>query len=163
MIELRKSCLCESLCRSLSRGRAVALKNTTRRASPGLERPSRRSRRACANGQLGSPRNLGDPVVSTDIIPDGDTGLPTPGLRGCTCRVRAKARVRSRGIAERRQRSDARRTAGSHSVLIVPWNSGNGTQPDPTEGSETPNHGTVFEKHIECIEIRKLCPRNRDG
>ena len=53
--------------------------------------------------------------------------------------------------------------AGSHSVLIVPRNSGNGTQSDPREGSETPSHGTVFGKHDECIEIRILGPRNRDG
>ena len=28
--------------------------------------------------------------------------------------------------------------AGCHSVLIVLLNAGNGTQPDPNEGSETP-------------------------
>lgn len=107
-------------------------------------------------------RTLGDPVVSTDH-PGRSTGLTTPGSRGGTCHVRAKVRVPSRGTAERRQRSDAGRAAGSHSVSIVPMNSGNDTQSDPTEGSETSNHGTVFEKHDECIEIRLPCPRNRDG
>jgi hypothetical protein len=46
---------------------------------------------------------------------------------------------------------------------MVPVKSGNGAQSDPREGRETPNHGTVTEKHSECLEIRKLCPRNRDG
>ncbi len=43
---------------------------------------------------------------------------------------------------------------GCHSVLIVLLNARNGTHSDPTEGSETPSHGTVFEKHDECIDIR---------
>ena len=77
--------------------------------------------------------------------------------------ARERNRECKRGTAERRKRSDAGRAAGSHSVLIVLLNLGNGALSDPAEGSETPNHGTVFEKHIECIEIRKLCPRNRDG
>lgn len=44
--------------------------------------------------------------------------------------------------------------AGCHSVLIVLLRAGNGTQPDPNEGSETSSHGTVFEKHDECIDVR---------
>ena len=85
----------------------------------GLEQTSRRSRRACANGLLGSPRNLGGPVVSTYI----------PGRRYRVINSKSSIGVRvdgvknnahDRGIAERRQRSDARRTAGSHSILIVP-------------------------------------------
>src|SRR5687767_14559447 len=34
---------------------------------------------------------------------------------------------------------------------------------EPAKESETPIHGTVFEKHDECIEIRQACPRNRNG
>jgi hypothetical protein len=30
----------------------------------------------------------------------------------------------------------------------------NSTQLEPAEESEAPIHGTVFEKHDECIEIR---------
>jgi len=39
----------------------------------------------------------------------------------------------------------------------------NSSRLEPVEGSETPIHGTVFEKHDECIEIRQTCPRNRNG
>ena len=38
-----------------------------------------------------------------------------------------------------------------------------GGEAEPVEDSETPIHGTVFEKHDECIEIRQSCPRNRNG
>ena len=69
----------------------------------------------------------------------------------------------SRGTAKRRQRSAAGWAAGSHSVLIVPLKLGNSTQVEPVEGSEASSHGTVFEKHDECIEIRVTCPRNRSG
>jgi hypothetical protein len=44
--------------------------------------------------------------------------------------------------------------AGRHSVLIVPTKLANSTRLEPAEESETPIHGTVFEKHDECIEIR---------
>jgi hypothetical protein len=37
--------------------------------------------------------------------------------------------------------------------LIVPLKLANGPLPEPVEGSETPDHGTVLEKHGECIEI----------
>ena len=53
--------------------------------------------------------------------------------------------------------------AGRHSVLIVPTKLANSTRLEPVEESETPIHGTVFEKHDECIEIRQSCPRNRNG
>jgi hypothetical protein len=39
----------------------------------------------------------------------------------------------------------------------------NGTRLEPVEESGTPIHGTVFEKHDECLEIRRSCPRNRNG
>ncbi len=59
-----------------------------------------------------------------------------------------------RGTAKRRKRSAARWVAGSHSVLIVPSKLANFTPLEPVEGSETSNHGTVFGKHDECLEIR---------
>ena len=46
--------------------------------------------------------------------------------------------------------------AGRHSVLIVPLKLANSTRLEPVEESETPIHGTVFEKHDECIEIRQI-------
>ena len=39
-------------------------------------------------------------------------------------------------------------------VLILPSKLANFTPLEPVEGSETSNHGTVFEKHGENIEIR---------
>ena len=53
--------------------------------------------------------------------------------------------------------------AGRHSVLIVPMKLANSSQLEPVEGSETSDHGTVLEKHDECLEIRQACPRNRSG
>jgi len=38
--------------------------------------------------------------------------------------------------------------------LILPLKLANFTPLEPVEGSETSNHGTIFEKHGECIEIR---------
>ena len=68
-----------------------------------------------------------------------------------------------RGTAKRRKRSAAGWAAGSHSVLIIPLKLANSPLMEPVEGSETPGHGTVLEKHDECIEIRATCPRNRSG
>jgi hypothetical protein len=153
---------CESLCGLSSKDHAVVLK------SDALKRHRSGTNRLAGVEEHEQTGNWGCPgtwelLSFPRTIPGWSTGLTTPGSRGGTCRVRAKARVQSRGTAERRQRSDAGWAAGSHSVLIVLMISGNGTQSDPLEGSETPNHGTVFEKHAECIEIRLLCPRNRDG
>ena len=60
----------------------------------------------------------------------------------------------NRGTAKRRQRSAAGRAAGSHSVLILLTKLANSPRPEPVEGSETPDYGTAFEKHDECLEIR---------
>jgi len=69
----------------------------------------------------------------------------------------------NRGTTKRRQRSAVGGAAGSHSALIRPTKLANGPQPEPLEESEAPDHGTVFEKHDECLEIRQTCPRNRNG
>jgi hypothetical protein len=75
-----------------------------------------------------------------------------------------KTAVCSRGIAERRKRSDAKGTTGNRSVLIVPTEAGElALGEDPVEGSETSYHGAVVEKDDECIEIRKTCQRNSSG
>jgi len=69
----------------------------------------------------------------------------------------------NRGTAKRRKTKCGGMAAGRHSVLIVPTKLANSTRLEPTEESETPIHGTVFEKHDECLEIRQSCPRNRNG
>ena len=115
-----------------------------------------------ANEQLRFPRNLGDP----------DASSANPGRRYRVTNSWPWRRTRppksehnecNRGIAKRRKRSAARWAAGSHSVLIVPTKLANFTPLEPVEGSETSNHGTVFGKHDECLEIRKTCTRNRNG
>jgi hypothetical protein len=72
-------------------------------------------------------------------------------------------RVNAGGTAKLRKRSAAEWAAGNHSVLIVPLKLVNGPLPEPVEGSETPDHGTVFENHDGCLEIRPSCHRNRNG
>ena len=95
-----------------------------------------------------------------------------PGWRYRVTNSRPRRRTRppgseknecNRGTAKRRQRSAVGWAAGSQSVLIVPTKLANSTLLEPVEGCETPDHGTVFEKHDECIEIRQTCPRNRNG
>jgi hypothetical protein len=75
----------------------------------------------------------------------------------------AKRNECSRGTANRRQRRAAGWATGSQSVLIVPVKLANSSRVEPVEGSETSDHGTVTEKHDECLEIRETCPRNRNG
>src|SRR6516165_12828070 len=74
---------------------------------------------------LGVPQELGRSCRLLRGIPAGDTGLPTPGLGGALVRRGAKRTSERGGTAKRRQRSAARRTAGSHSALIVPLKQGN--------------------------------------
>ena len=71
VIELRKISFARAFVLHLA-GAARLLRIQANRLS-GLEQASRRSRRACANGPWGSPRNLGDPVVST-VIPGRSPG-----------------------------------------------------------------------------------------
>ena len=122
----------------------------------------RRRMRTCANGQSWFPRNLGEPCLLLGEFPVGDTGLPTPGLGGALGRQGAKQRVQPR-YRQAKETKCGGTAAGRHSVLIVPTKLANSTRLEPVEGSETPIHGTVFEKHDECIEIRLSCPRNRNG
>src|ERR1700694_3665887 len=61
----------------------------------------------------------------------------------------SEAQDAPRGIAKRRKRSAARRTAGSRSALIVPLKRGHGTRPDRVEGSEASDRGTVGGKYGE--------------
>ena len=126
------------------------------------EQSCRRRMRTCANGQLWFPRNLGEPCSLLGAFPAGDTGSPTPGPVGALGRQGANERVQPR-YRQAKETKCGGMAAGRHSVLIVPTKLANSTRLEPAEESETPIHGTVFEKHDECIEIRQACPRNRNG
>ena len=115
-----------------------------------------------ANGSLMFPRNLGEPCSLL-----GESRTERPGQQHQALSVHSSGRERNERVEPRyRQAKETQRggmAAGRHSVLIVPMKLANFTQLEPMEGSETSNHGTVTEKHGECIEIRKACPRNSSG
>ncbi len=115
-----------------------------------------------ANGQLRFPRNLGEPCSLL-----GEFRLEIPGQQLQALAAHSSAKERTQRVQPRyRQAKETKcggMAAGRHSVLIVPTKLANSPQLEPMEGSETSNHGTVFGKHDECIEIRQTCPRNRDG
>jgi hypothetical protein len=95
---------------------------------------------------------LGDPVVSSAI-----SRLEIPGDQLQALAAHSSARERNERVHPRyRQAKETKcggMAAGRHSVLIVPLKLANSPQLEPVEESETSNHGTVFEKHDECIEI----------
>jgi len=64
----------------------------TRPFRKGLERLGRPGSKNMRKRILGFPRNLGDPAVSTEAVPDGDAGRTTPG---------PQAAARSRGGSEK--------------------------------------------------------------
>src|SRR5215467_13322122 len=106
-----------------------------------------------ANGHLGSPRNLGDPVVSSAI---SRPELPGYQLQASTAHSSAgerKERVNAGGTAKRRQRSAAGRAAGGHSALIVPSKLANGPRPEPGEGSEASDHGTLLRNTTKASQF----------
>ena len=115
-----------------------------------------------ANGSSRFPRNLGEPCSLL-----GESRLEIPGYQLQVLSVHSSGRERIERVEPRyRQAKETKRggtATGRHSVLIVPEKLANFTQLEPMEGSETSNHGTVTEKHGECIEIRKACPRNSSG
>ena len=86
-----------------------------------------------ADKQWGFPRNLGDPVVSTEERGcRGRRRRRPPGPPALTFWTGGSKRQNvADGIAKRRQRSAARRTAGSRSVLIVSSKPGNGIRLGP--------------------------------
>jgi hypothetical protein len=146
---------CGSLCLSMTRGRAAAPQwsGVSSPAGVGLEH---------VQTDNWFPRNLGEPCSLLGEFPAGDTGLTTPGLDGALVCRGANTRVQPR-YRQAKETKCGGTAAGRHSVLIVPMKLANSTRLEPVEESEAPNHGTVFEKHGECIEIRKTCPRNRNG
>src|SRR5262249_29405693 len=78
-----------------------------------------------ANGHLGSPRNLGDPVVSSVTSRPELPGYPLQASAAHSSTGERQERVNARGTAKRRQRSAAGRATGSRSALIVPSKQGN--------------------------------------
>jgi hypothetical protein len=115
-----------------------------------------------ANGSLRFPRNLGEPCLLL-----GESRAEIPGYQLQALTVHSSVRERTQRVKPRyRQAKETKcggTAAGRHSVLILPKKLANSTRLEPAEGSETPFHGTVTEKHDECIEIRQPCPRNRNG
>jgi hypothetical protein len=109
-----------------------------------------------ANGQLRFPRNLGEPCSLL-----GESRLEIPGHQLQALAAHSSAEERNQRVKPRyRQAKETKcggMAAGRHSVLIVPKKLANFTQLEPVEESETSNHGTVFGKHSECIEIRIAC------
>src|SRR5262249_3128518 len=97
-----------------------------------------------ANGHLGFPRNLGDPVVSSATSRPELPGYQLQASAAHSSAGERKERVNARGTAKRRQRSAAGRAAGGHSAWIVPTKPANGPRPEPGEGSEASDHGTLL-------------------
>src|SRR5262249_46184648 len=103
-----------------------------------------RRRLNMANGQSGSPRNLGDPAVSSATSRPELPGYQLQAAAAQSSAGERSERVDARGTAKRRQRSAAGRAAGSHSALIVPTKLANGPRPEPGEESEASDHGTLL-------------------
>jgi hypothetical protein len=115
-----------------------------------------------ANGSSRFPRNLGEPCW---LLGQSRAEIPGHQLQALTAHSSVgerKQRVKPR-YRQAKETKCGGTAAGRHSVLIVPKKLANFTLLEPVEGSETSLHGTVTEKHDECIEIRQPCPRNRNG
>ena len=102
---------------------------------------------------IGVPQELG-----RSCRPLGNARLEPPGYQLQALAAHSSAEERNQRVQPRyRQAKETKcggMAAGRHSVLIVPMKLANSTRLEPAEESETPIHGTVFEKHDECLEIR---------
>ena len=145
-----------SLCLLMTKGHAAALYGLVQAVLPA-------SVWNMANGSLRVPRNLGESYFCSST----KSRLEIPGYQLQALAAHSSARERKQRVHPRyRQAKETKcggMAAGRHSVLIVPMKLANSTRLEPAEESETPIHGTVFEKHDECLEIRQSCPRNRNG
>jgi len=145
-----------SLCTWAFRGHAAAL------SWSGASSPAGVGWEHVQTDNRGFPGTWENPVRSS-----ANSRLETPGDQLQALAAHSSARERNQRVHPRyRQTKETKcggMAAGRHSVLIVPMKLANSTRLEPAEESETPIHGTVFEKHDECIEIRQSCPRNRDG
>ena len=145
-----------SLCTRAFRGHAAA------RQWSGASSPAGVGWEHVQTDNCGSPGTWENPVRSS-----ANSRLETPGdqLQApavALVRLGAKQRVQPR-YRQAKETKCGGMAAGRHSVLIVPMKLANSTRLEPVEESEMPIHGTVFEKHDECLEIRLPCPRNRNG
>jgi hypothetical protein len=104
---------------------------------------------------LGFPRNLGDPVVSTEAFPDGDTGRPTPGpplttrhgggsKKGAFPWYRQAKETKCGGTDGRKSQClDSTVEAGEQSL-----------ERTPGREARHRDHGIVVETYAEYLEIR---------
>ncbi len=145
-----------SLCTRAFRGHAAALQRS------GVSSPAGVGWEHVQTDNRGSPGTWENPVRSS-----ANSRQEIPGHQLQALAAHSSARERNQRVQPRyRQAKETKcgeMAAGRHSVLIVPMKLANSTRLEPVEESEMPIHGTVFEKHDECIEIRQSCPRNRNG
>src|SRR5262249_61145945 len=93
-----------------------------------------------ANGQSGSPRNLGDPVVSSATSRPELPGYQLQASAAHSSAGERKERVNAGGTAKRRQRSAAGRGGGGHSALIVPAKQADGRRRGAGGGEVARSH-----------------------
>jgi hypothetical protein len=145
-----------SLCTWAFRGHAAALQWS------GASSPAGVGWEHVQTDNRGSPGTWENPVRSS-----ANSRLEIPGYQLPALAAHSSARERKQRVHPRyRQAKETKcggMAAGRHSVSIVPTKLANSSRLEPVEESEAPIHGTVFEKHDECIEIRPSCPRNRNG
>ena len=140
-----------SLCTRAFRGHAAALERS------GASSPAGVGWEHVQTDNRGSPGTWENPVRSS-----ANSRPEIPGYQLQALAAHSSVRERKQRVQPRyRQTKETKcggMAAGRHSVLIVPAKLGNSDPSgDPVEGSETSNHGTVFGKHNECIEIRQTC------
>ncbi len=135
-----------SLCTRASRGHAAALQWS------GASSPAGVGWEHVQTDNRGSPGTWENPVCSSV-----NSRPEIPGDQLQALAAHSSARERKQRVQPRyRQAKETKcggMAAGRHSVLIVPTKLANSTRLEPAEESEAPIHGTVFEKHDECIEI----------
>ena len=114
---------------------------------PGSENMSKR--------ESGFPRNLGDPVVSTEAFPDGDTGRPTPGPPPTT---RHGGGSETDAFPWYRQAKETKCGGkdGRKSQCLDSTDEAGEQSPERTPGREARHrdHGLVVETYAEYLEIR---------
>ncbi len=145
-----------SLCLSMTKGHAAALYGLVQAVLPASDW------NMCKR-TIVVPQELGRTLFAPRRIP----GREIPGYQLQALAAHSSARERKQRVQPRHRQAKETKcggmAAGRHSVLIVLTKLANSTRLEPVEESEAPIHGTVFEKHDECIEIRQSCPRNRNG
>jgi hypothetical protein len=145
-----------SLCTRAFRGHAAALQWS------GASSPAGVGWEHVQTDNRGFPGTWENPVRSSASSRLEITGYQLQALAAHSSTRERNERVQPR-YRQTKETKCGGTAAGRHSVLIVPTKLVNSSRLEPAEGSEAPIHGTVFEQHDECIEIRPSCPRNRNG